>query len=140
MKKKLLIINIINLIVDFIVLAVCFIIGACNNYDKFLYDSFVLGLAAIAIINVFFMIGKEAKFISYDGKRFLPVLYASWAFLGIFLHYLMAFVDYYEYITMYWILFGLSVILPVILFVILEWKLGKKKTNGPKVIVNPNKK
>lgn len=140
MKKKILVINVINLIVDIIAIIVMFVIGACNNYNKILYESFVLGLAVIAIINVIFMIIKEAKFISYDGKRFLPVLYVSWGILGIFLHYLMAFVDYYEFIVMYWILFALSVIVPFVICLILQLKLGNKKTNGPRVMVNPNKK
>ena len=140
MKKKILIINVINLIIDTIAIIVMFVIGACNNYNKILYESYVLGLAVIAIINVIFMIIKEAKFISYDSKRFEPVLYVSWAILGIFLHYLMTFVDYYEYVVMYWILFGVCVVLPLVICVILQLKLGNKKQNGPKVMVNPNKK
>ncbi len=67
MKKKILVINVINLIVDIIAIIVMFTIGACNNYNKILYESFVLGLAVIAIINVIFMIVKEAKFLTYDG-------------------------------------------------------------------------
>jgi hypothetical protein len=140
MKKKILVINVINLIVDIIAIIVMFTIGACNNYNKILYESFVLGLAVIAIINVIFMIVKEAKFLTYDGKRFLPILYVSWAILGIFLHYLMTFVDYYNYIVMYWILFAASVILPVVIYLILQLKIGNKKQNGPRVMVNPNKK
>ncbi len=140
MKKKILVINVINLIVDIIAIIVMFTIGACNNYNKILYESFVLGLAVIAIINVIFMIVKEAKFLTYDGKRFLPILYVSWAILGIFLHYLMTFVDYYNYIVMYWILFATSVILPVVVYLILQLKIGNKKQNGPRVMVNPNKK
>ena len=140
MKKNLKIINVINLIVDIAIIVTCFTIGACNNYDKILYESFVLGLAVIAIINVIFMIIKEAKFISYDGMRFLPILYVSWGILGIGLHYLVSFIDYYNFIVLCWILFILSVIIPLIVFIILQKIKGNKTNKGPRVMVNPNKK
>ena len=118
--------------------AIVLLIIALNNKDEiFIYKELCVGLAVSGIILFFFLLVKEIKILTYDSKRFTPILYATLTFLGVLLYYVALFNNFYEIQVLLWVLLGISCVLPTTVFIILNYRLGnKKKKKGPRFLVN----
>ncbi len=137
--NKIKILNIINGIILGIIGIVDFILGIFFHFDLRFYYSTVLFLAATGLINLIFIALKEAFVLSYDSKRFLPVLFGCHVFFGVMMYYIVKYINKYEdYIYLYWVGLLLEIILPGVLVYVLEKIFKKKKNKGkePKFIVN----
>ncbi len=136
-NKPNLFINVLNIIALAIEAIVLLIIALINKNEVFIYKELCIGLAVSGIILFFFLLVKEIKILTYDSKKFTPILYATLTFLGVLLYYVALFNNFYEIQVLLWVLLGISCVLPTTVFVILNYRLGnKKKKKGPKFLVN----
>jgi phosphatidylserine synthase len=136
-NKSILLINILNFIVLIVEAIVLLIIALFNKDEIFIYKELCIGLAVAGIILFAFLLIKEIKVLSYDSKRFTPVLYAILTFLGVLLYYVALFNNFYKIQILLWILLVISAIVPTVVFTVLNYRLGnKKKKKGPRFLVN----
>ena len=137
MKKKLLIINIINISSIILAIVIGLIIGFVNKEIVFFYKDLCVTFAVTGIINFLFLLIKEAKLLEYDSKKFTPILFVVHTFLGVALYYLALFVDFSKFAILLWTLLAVAILLPIILFIVLNYfSKKKKKNNKPRFIVN----
>lgn len=137
MKNKILLINILNVVAIIIELIIVLIIALINQNEVFIYRELCVSLAIAGIIDFAFLLVKEIKFLNYDSLKFSPILNAIHTFLGVLLYYLVIYVDYANFKVMYWGLLIASIVLPIIIFGLLNYHISKKMAkNKPKVIVN----
>ena len=138
-NKKVFILNLINIISLIIEFVICLIIAIINKDALFIYKDFCICLALSGIINFIFLLIKEIKILSYDSKKYTPILYVFHTFLGVLLYYVSILTGdaFNNLIILFWILLVLSIIVPIIVFYILNYFYSKKnKNNKPKFVVN----
>ncbi len=138
MKNKTeLLINIFNVVAILIEAIVVLIISLFNKGWVFLYRELCVSLAVLGIIDFVFLLIKEIKILSYDSKKFTPFMHVAHTFLGVLLYYLALYLDFGKWNIMLWIFLILALILPIIIFTILNYFYVKKnKDKKPKFIVN----
>lgn len=138
--NKIKIINIINycaLIVVAIVLAILVIVF---KTDDNAYYSAIGCICAAGMLNMAFIIIKEASVLSYDTKRLYPAMHVGYAVVAVICYYCCSHLKHFEeYILLYWISLILGCIIPIVVVLIVQKHLDKKekkKTKGLKVLVN----
>jgi len=136
-NKTVLIINIISAIAIAIEAIIVIIIAAINKDPLFIYRELCIGLAVAGIILFAFLLLKEIKILSYDSKKFTPILFATFTFFGVLLYYLVIFVNFNDFKILFWILLVLACVIPSLVFSILNHFYGvKKQKKGPRFLVN----
>ena len=86
--KKIQWMNRINFIVLGIILGVDIILGILFAFDIRFYYSSILLLALSGLINLIFIAIKEFSVLSYDSKRYDPVMHAGFIIIGVAAYYL----------------------------------------------------
>lgn len=113
------------------------VLGAVFRFDVRFYFACVLILAVSGIVNLIFIAVKEAM--SYEVKRFLPVLYACHVVIGVLCYYLIEYVKGYDrFAWLYWLglTVGMAVSGAVVYFLEAKAKKGNGQNKGPKFMVN----
>ncbi len=140
-KKQL--INFINLATILLALVIIVLISALNNFNEYLYYSFSIGLAAIGVINLVFIAIKEAILGENSKKKYNIVPHSLHVVFGVLCYYLLVYLGGYDkYNYIYWIGFVLAIIIPIIVYLVIDiiyQKKHKNSNNGPKFIVNKNR-
>ncbi len=136
-NKPVLVINILTAISLVIEAIVILIIALLNKDVAFIYRELCIGLAVSGIICFSFLLIKEIKILSYDSKKFTPIMFATYTFLGVLLYYIALFNNFNNLQILLWILLVLSCVLPSLIFTILNHFYGNKKKNKrPRFLVN----
>lgn len=138
--KKIEWLNRINWIILGIVLGVDILLGFLFGFDIRFYYSSILFLAVAGLINLIFIAIKEFSVLSYDSKRYDPVMNSCFIVIGVAAYYLVEYAGGYDrFCWLYWIAVVLLSILAVVIVYFLndrEKKKQKNKGRGPKVMIN----
>lgn len=135
--KQINFIKYINYGIDVLLGIAAIVLGVVFHFDVRFYYACVLILAVSGIINLIFMAIKEAM--SYETKRFLPVLYACHVVIGVLCYYLVEYLNgYNRFAWLYWTGLIIGVIATGFIVFFLEMKSKKRQSQskGPKVILN----
>ena len=139
MLKKLNIIHLILLIIDLLIIPVVGVIKGFASPDTFIA---VLSTVLLAhpLIYLIMMVIKEAKLITYDTPRFMPLCMVLTILLGCAIWYAFFHIEHvFEHRRMLWYsLVILAFATPNVVMFILDKVVGNKKNdnNTPKIIRN----
>lgn len=131
------IVEYINYGIDILLGITAAALGILFRFDVRFYYACVLILAVSGIVNLAFIAIKEAM--SYEAKRFLPVLYAGHVVIGVLCYYLVEYIrGYDDFVWLYWTGFIIGIIVSFLIFSFLETKekKDKERAKGPRFIVN----
>lgn len=138
--SKIKIINIINYCTLFVVAIVLAILVIIFKKADNSYYSAIGCICAAGLLNMLFIIIKEASVLSYDTKRLYPIMHAGYVLVAVICYYCCSHLKHFdEYIILYWISLIIGCIIPIVVVQIVQKHLDKKekyKTKGLKVLVN----
>ena len=138
MLKKLNIIHIILLIIDLLIIPVVGFIKGFDTPNTFL-TVLVTILLAYPLIYLVMMVIKEAKLITYDTPRFMPLCMVLTILLGCAIWYAFFHIEHvFEHRRLLWYsLVLLAFAIPNVVVNILDRVVkDKNNNNGPKIIKN----
>lgn len=127
MMKKIKVLNIINIIIAIVLIAVDVFLCFYFKWGKKSYISTCLLLSVISLINLLFIVLKEYNAKDYDSLKFQPILWLSYIVLGVCGYYMVKILDEYPtYWWLYWISLICLAIIATIVIGILDYKDKKK--------------
>jgi FlaA1/EpsC-like NDP-sugar epimerase len=133
-------INVVNFIVDSLILVIALVVNYFLYFNKNGYSFATIMLSIVGVINLIFACIREACVVTYDTKRYTIILHGVHILMGVLLHYVSKYVrGFYGNQIIYWILFVVSVIIPIIVIKFMNDKEEKKnndRSNTPKFIMN----
>lgn len=138
MLKKLNIIHLVLLIIDLLIIPVVGFVKGFQTPDTFI-TVLVTVLLAHPLIYLIMMVIKEAKLITYDTPRFMPLCMALTIILGCVIWYAFFHIEHvFEHKRMLWYsLVLLAFTIPNVVVNILDRVVkDKKDDNKPKIIQN----
>ena len=138
MLKKLNIIHLVLLMIDLLIIPVVGFVKGFQTPDTFI-TVLVTVLLAHPLIYLIMMVIKEAKLITYDTPRFMPLCMALTIILGCVIWYAFFHIEHvFEHKRMLWYsLVLLAFTIPNVVVNILDRVVkDKKDDNKPKIIQN----
>lgn len=137
--KKIKLFNRINLVMVVIGLIVDIVLGFVMKGNKNFYISTCITIILLSIINLVFIMVKEASVMMYDSKKLEPVCHVVNLMLATIGYYVVVHLDGYDnWAWLYWVLLIVLIIANLIFFYILIRRQDKKNKNikGPRFMVN----
>lgn len=137
--KKIKLLNIINLAIVIVCILVDAILGFVMKGNKNFYIATCITIISVSLVNLVFILIKEATVMMYDSKKLEPICHVFTLMIAIIAYYIVMHLDGYDtYAWLYWLGFILLIIINLIVFYLLIKKEEKKNknANGPKFLVN----